>query len=156
MLPAESTAKGTLLKILAPKGSTIPVLQPIAIIGNPGEDISALLSESGVVPASETPVAAEQQATEQPAEAAEVVEVAAPTAPGGRLFVSPRARKLAQERGVVLEAVKGSGPEGRIIEKDVLAYLASQPTATPLARKEAAELGVPLAAIAQPGTARDF
>lgn len=152
VLPAESTAKGTLLKILAPKGSTIPVLQPIAIIGNPGEDISALLSESGVVPASETPVAAEQQATEQPAEAAEVVEVAAPTAPGGRLFVSPRARKLAQERGVVLEAVKGSGPEGRIIEKDVLAYLASQPTATPLARKEAAELGVPLAAIAQPGT----
>jgi len=151
VLPAESTVKGTLLKILVPKGGKASVLEPIAIIGTPGEDISSLLEESGAAKESAvteapatTPVSAEKEAE------AIAVEEAAQT-PGGRQFVSPRARKLAQEKGVNLALIKGSGPDGRIIEKDVLEYLASQPAATPLARKEAAELNIPLAAVAQPG-----
>ncbi len=150
VLPAESTVKGTLLKILVPKGGKALVLEPIAIIGAPGEDISALLAESGAAPAAAAPEALAN--TQAPAEtAAEVVEVAAPQAPSGRLFVSPRARKLAEEKQVNLALVKGTGPEGRIIEKDVQGYLASQPAATPLARKEAAELKIPLISVAQPG-----
>ena len=150
VLPVESTVKGALLKILLPKGGKIAVLQPIAIIGNPGEDITALLTEigGGTAPAAQAavPSAAPVEATAEPVE-----EIVAPSAPGGRLFVSPRARKLASEKSVKLASVKGTGPEGRIVEKDVLAFLASQPAATPLARKEAAELHVSLAAVAQPG-----
>lgn len=150
VLPVESTVKGSMLKILLPKGGKIAVLQPIAIIGNPGEDITALLSEigGGTAPAAQAavPSAAPVEAAAEPVE-----EIVAPSAPGGRLFVSPRARKLASEKSVNLASVKGTGPEGRIVEKDVLAFLASQPAATPLARKEAAELHVSLAAVAQPG-----
>ncbi|MCE5260122.1 MAG: 2-oxo acid dehydrogenase subunit E2 [Chloroflexi bacterium] len=152
VLPAESTAKGVLLKILVPKGGKALVLEPIAIIGASGEDISALLAESGAAPAAAVTTPETPASTQAPLEmAAEVVEVAAPQAPGGRLFVSPRARKLAEERQVNLALVKGTGPEGRIIEKDVQGYLASQPAATPLARKEAAELNIPLTSVAQPG-----
>jgi pyruvate dehydrogenase E2 component (dihydrolipoamide acetyltransferase) len=150
VLPVESTVKGSLLKILLPKGGKIAVLQPIAIIGNPDEDISALLTEigGGTAPATQAvaPSAAPVEAAVEPVE-----EIVAPSAPGGRLFVSPRARKLASEKSVNLASVKGTGPEGRIVEKDVLAFLASQPAATPLARKEAAELHVSLTAVAQPG-----
>jgi pyruvate dehydrogenase E2 component (dihydrolipoamide acetyltransferase) len=150
VLPVESTTKGTLLKILLPKGGKCPVLQPIAIIGEPGEDISALLAElgGGAAPSGQ---AAASSAVSVEAAVESVEEIAVPSAPGGRLFVSPRARKLAAEKSVNLASVKGTGPEGRIIEKDVLSFLASQPAATPLARKEAAELLVSLAAVAQPG-----
>ncbi|MHB1354650.1 MAG: dihydrolipoamide acetyltransferase family protein [Anaerolineae bacterium] len=150
VLPVESTVKGVLLKILLPKGGKIAVLEPIAIIGDAGEDISTLLTEigGGTTPATEATASA-TATVEASAEAVE--EVAAPSVPGGRLFVSPRARKLAAEKSVNLMSVKGTGPEGRIVEKDVQAFLANQPAATPLARKEAAELHVSLAAVAQPG-----
>jgi pyruvate dehydrogenase E2 component (dihydrolipoamide acetyltransferase) len=150
VLPAESSVKGTLLKILLPKGGKIAVLQPIAIIGDPGEDISALLGETG---GGTAPTAQTSGPSNAPVEAAvePIEEVAVPSAPGGRLFVSPRARKLAVEKNVNLAAVQGTGPEGRIIEKDVLDFISNQPAATPLARKEAAELAVSLAAVAQPG-----
>ncbi|MHB9031644.1 MAG: dihydrolipoamide acetyltransferase family protein [Anaerolineae bacterium] len=158
VLPAESTAKGVLLKILVQKGGKAPVLAPIAIIGAPGEDISALLAETGAAPAAESKaeaqpetVPAEPTAEQATAETAEAVQVEAPELPAVRLFVSPRARKLAQEQDVNLARVKGTGPEGRIVEKDVLNFLASQPAATPLARKEAEELRIPLSTIAQPG-----
>ncbi|MGC9360203.1 MAG: dihydrolipoamide acetyltransferase family protein, partial [Anaerolineae bacterium] len=65
-------------------------------------------------------------------------------APGGRVIASPRARRVAREKGVELAGVAGSGPNGRIVEQDVLDYLASQPAATPLARKTAEQLGVAL------------
>jgi len=70
----------------------------------------------------------------------------------GRVFSSPRARKLAAERGIDLAAVKGSGPDGRIVEADVLAWAERQPPATPLARHMAQELGVSLEGLAPAGT----
>jgi pyruvate dehydrogenase E2 component (dihydrolipoamide acetyltransferase) len=70
------------------------------------------------------------------------------TAPG-RVFASPRARKLAAERGVDLARVQGSGPEGRIVEQDVQAHLevVSGPAATPVARKMAEQAGLELTAV---------
>ena len=146
VLEVESKDKGVLRRILVDKGVKVPILTPVAIIGEANEDISALLATLGPAPAAApAPETVAPQAVAQAAPAAPVVaEALAPIAGRERIFASPRARKLAEEKGVDLAYVAGSGPEGRIIEKDVLVFLERRPAATPLARKVAAELGVPL------------
>jgi len=151
VLEVESKDKGVLRKILVDKGVKVPILTPVAIIGEPDEDISALLASlEGTPSAAPAPqaaapgVAPAPQAAAQAAPTAPAVEAPAPIAGRERIFASPRARRLAAEKGVDLAHVAGSGPGGRIIEKDVLAFLERRPAATPLARKVAAELGVPL------------
>jgi len=107
----DAPASGVLRRIVVPEGGSAPIQGLIAIIAEPDERIPADLGADG-----------EKKADGQAsAGAAEAVKVAtAPSeAPAGRLFVSPRARKLAEERGVDLLLVKGSGPGGRIMEKDV-------------------------------------
>jgi pyruvate dehydrogenase E2 component (dihydrolipoamide acetyltransferase) len=67
--------------------------------------------------------------------------------PDGQVFSTPRARLRAEERGIDLEQVAPSGPEGTVIERDVLAAAEAQPAATPLAKKAATAEGVPLSAV---------
>lgn len=144
----DSTATGTVLKILHPEGDTVPITQPIAIVGEPGEDISALLG-------GEAPAAAPAAVPEAPAvEAAPVAEAAAPAverAPGERVFSSPRARLRAEENGVDIAAVPGSGPDGLVIERDVQNYIASKPAVTPLAANVAKAQGLDLTGISGTG-----
>ncbi|MBM3188552.1 MAG: 2-oxo acid dehydrogenase subunit E2 [Chloroflexi bacterium] len=149
VLEVESRGKGVLRKILVDKGVKVPVLTPVGIVAGPDEDISGLLAEApaGGAPAAAAPATAPPAAAELP-EAAWLTPI---ERPGGRLFASPRARKVASEKGVDLAYVQGSGPEGRIIEKDVLAFLEAQPLATPLARRVAADMGVPLAGVPSAG-----
>jgi len=152
VLEVESKAKGILRKILADKGAKVPVLTTVAIIGEANEDISGLLAGQPQMQAA-APAAAPIPAMEAPA----VVAPEAAAQPLARIqrertFASPRARKLAEEKGVDLAYVAGSGPEGRIIEKDVLAFLERQPAATPLARKVAQEMGVSLEQVPSVGT----
>jgi len=151
VLEVESSAKGVLLKILVDKGAKVPVLTTVGIIGEAGEDISALLNKAG--PAQAAPAVAPQPAVAATVAQAAPQAVAAPetAAPApqpvagrDRIFASPRARRVAEEKQVDLAFVLGSGPNGRIIEKDVLDFAARQPLATPLARKVAAEMGVAL------------
>ena len=111
----DSTATGTVLKILHPEGDTVPITQPIAIVGQPGEDISALLGNA--------PMDA-SQTEEASAPASAAASAAAPSpaverTPGERVFSSPRARLRAEENGVDIAAVPGSGPDGLVIERDV-------------------------------------
>lgn len=136
-----SEAGGIILKILAPEGDVVPCLKPVAIVGEAGEDISALLAEAGC------------EAAEVPAEAA---APAAETKPGttyaeGRVIASPAAKALARERGIDLHLVTGHGPNGRIVLADVENYVPAPaaaaekaPKASPMAKKLAAELGVDL------------
>ncbi|MBN2583876.1 MAG: 2-oxo acid dehydrogenase subunit E2 [Planctomycetes bacterium] len=168
-LEVESYVKGTLLKILGQAGQELPVNSLIAVVGDPGEEVPADLLAGGVqadAPAAPAPAApaapvpqpaltpqpkAAPSATKpQSAPEPEVVEV--PVA-SGRIFVSPRARKLAADEHVPLVVLKGSGPNGRIVEKDVADYLAKvkQAGVTPLARKLAAERGVDVVALAAEG-----
>ena len=128
----DSTATGTVLKILHPEGDTVPITQPIAIVGQPGEDISGLLG-------GEAPAAAPAP---QP-----VVE----HAPGERVFSSPRARLRAEENGVDIAAVPGSGPDGLVVERDVQNYIANQPTVTPLAANQARIQGIDLSGLTGTG-----
>lgn len=135
----DAEASGTLLKIIHPEGDVVPITQPIAVLGEPGEDISALL-EGGDAPAE-----AAAPVVEETAPAAPAVE----RAPGERVFSSPRARLRAEENGVDISAVPGSGPDGLVIERDVLAV--KRPAVTPLAANLAKAQGVDLAGITGTG-----
>ena len=149
VLEVESKAKGVLRKILLDAGVTVPVLTPVAIIAKEDEDISdALAQASGGKPA--TAVSMSEKAEE--ALTAETPVAVEDIGDGERIKASPRARKLASEKGVDLTLVKGSGPQGRIIERDIDTYLASAPAATPLAKKVAEDMGVSLASVQASGS----
>ena len=124
-----STAEGTVLKLLWEEGDEVPVKDPLIIVGEPGEDIS------GLVPGGD---AASEQAAAAPAEQAAAPEqVAAPAFATERATgaVSPRARALAASNGVDASAIaEGSGPHGRVIERDVAAAIAAGPVLTSAAR----------------------
>jgi len=114
----DAPASGVLRRIIVPEGGSAPIQGLIAIIADPDEQIPADVGADGEKKA-------DGQASASVAEAATVAS-APSAAPGERLFVSPRARKLAEERGVNLLLVKGSGPGGRIMEKDVERAIAEQ------------------------------
>jgi len=156
VLEAESRYKGTVLKILVDADVTVPVLTPVAIIGEPGEDIGPLLAQlqaggASAVPGPAPTPAAEPEVSTTEAPAVQATGTSAAPAEPERVIASPRARRLAEEKGVDLARVTGSGPEGRIIEADVLAYLEAQPAATSLAQRVAARLGVPLETLTPAG-----
>jgi pyruvate dehydrogenase E2 component (dihydrolipoamide acetyltransferase) len=143
----EAFESGTILKILAAEGARIPVGEPIAILGEAGEDVSAILAKlasgesashaSHAAPAPAAAPAAAPAPAPAPkpapapvaaAPAPVVVPVAAPvSAPlsSGRILASPVARKIAREADLDLAQVQGSGPSGRIVRKDVEAALAA-------------------------------
>ena len=106
----ESEVDGVLLKIVAQEGEDIPVKGLLAIIGEEGEQVGA----STQAPAAK----AEAVQTEAPKAAA---PQAAAVTESGRVKASPLAKKIAAELGVDLTTVAGSGPNGRIVQKDVLA-----------------------------------
>jgi len=136
-----ATEDGIVLECFYAEGDEVPVLENMMIIGQAGEDISALLSSSAsgeVAPAA--PVApAEEQA---PTAATPSEKPAAAVVNNTDQFISPRAKNLASKEVVNTTQLQGTGPKGRIIEKDVLAALEQMPKMTPLARKVAAEEGL--------------
>ncbi len=128
--------KGTLLKILVPAGSVVKLGQPVAIVGQKGEDIGALLSTVGggapatsLAPAAPAAPAAPTTATSTSTASQPSAPVSQAAAGGGRVKASPYVRRLARERGLSLQGVAGSGPHGRIVAKDVDGLSAS-PTAS--------------------------
>lgn len=131
-VPAEGD--GILGKYLAQNGAHVQVGAPIAILLNAGEgqaEIDKLLAEAGAdIPA---PVAAPAPVVVAPTPAPVTPVVAAP-APvvaaasintGGRLFASPLARRLAKENGIDPASIQGTGPDGRIVRRDVQAAIVS-------------------------------
>jgi pyruvate dehydrogenase E2 component (dihydrolipoamide acetyltransferase) len=142
-LEAESPGRGILRKILTPAGSTVPVLTVVGIITrSEDEDISSYLE--GAPGEASTPVTAAVEAVSGQEGRGEAAPAVMAPVPQGRIFASPRARMRARELGVELSLLSGSGPNGRIVEQDVLSYVESLPKATPLAHKLAADLGVDL------------
>ena len=113
----ENYVKGTLLYIGVEKGKSAQVDQVIAIVGAPGEDFQALLNDA--------PKAVVEQKSEEKTPATTETPVTTNKIPvaehneDGRVKALPLAKKIAQDKGINLDAVAGSGPEGRIIKKDV-------------------------------------
>lgn len=133
---------GTLLKVFFEADDDVPVLTTVAVIGQPGEDVSAFTPEGAAepaAPAAETP--APTPAPKQDAPAA-----SAPEQPAQG--VSPRARATAERLGVNLAAAVPTGPHGRVIERDVFTARETQPQAQPEKPAES-----PVAAPAAPAAA---
>ena len=132
----ESFQDGVLLHIGVEKGKKAPVDSILAILGKEGEDVSAIIAAEASAPKAEEPKAAAPaapapaavaKAAPAPAPVAAPVAKAAPApvaANNGRTKVSPLAKKLADEKGLPLNYIPGSGDGGRIVKRDIDAFMA--------------------------------
>ncbi|MCA0295827.1 MAG: 2-oxo acid dehydrogenase subunit E2 [Actinobacteria bacterium] len=135
---------GTVLALLAAEGDDVPVKEPIAVVGEPGEDISSLTTGPEELPTT-IPEEPRQGASEASRSASGEPSGAALRDAGSFLAgsagtgegVSPRARGLAASQGIAAGKLAGTGPQGRVIERDVRAAMASGAALTPGARAEA-------------------
>ena len=158
-IDVNAPAGGVILKILHGQGDVVPVTEMIGIIGEEGEDISALLEEAGKESAAPAPAPAAGAPSKPDAAPAAAAVKATGRAPGEKVYASPRAKWRAEEKGIDVNALAGSGPEGLVIERDVVnapasASLGAGPAAaaTPLARKVASIHDVDLRAVKGSGT----
>ena len=134
-LELEAQAGGTLLKLLANEGDVVPIGGNLAIVGEEGEDVSDLVDASGgaAPPKADAPEAESEKLAAEPA----AEQQAAPARkdgqfPGG-IKATPVARRVAEERGIDLSQVTGTGPGGRIRKADVEDFEPGAPTAAPVA-----------------------
>ena len=142
----ESTATGVLLEIRTPEGAVALVQAVVAIIGAAGEVVSSAAPSAAKTDVAETVVVPVS------ASAAQGSKVVA--AGDGWVKASPAARKLARDRNIDLSLVTATGPEGRVVERDIEAFAQSRPAAvktSPLAAKLAEDLGVDVSGIAKEG-----
>jgi len=172
----EAFDEGVLLRIDAPEGVTVPVESIVAWIGQPGEELpeavaagSAVAAGAGGSPTPASPLgafpshpgasaagqsapvaesggqsAAEAQGAGQPATAGQSVPGA--QSAGGRIIISPRASRVAAELGIDPRSVTGTGPGGRIVERDVLAAASQATPSAPAAQTVPALAGATAAA----------
>jgi len=147
LFTVEASARGHLHIGLYKEGDVVPVLTVVALIGKPEEEFVA-----GDQKIEETATAAlAEQVTRAPSAIA-IAESAQAQERAGKVFASPRARKLAVAKGVDLARVTPTGGGGqRVAERDVLAHLSQLPKATPVAQRMAAEAGMDLRAVAGTG-----
>jgi pyruvate dehydrogenase E2 component (dihydrolipoamide acetyltransferase) len=116
----ESPADGTLLETFFDDGAEVPVLVNVAVIGNPGESTAEFVPGSPADIAEKT----ESPAKSEPAEIkAGSVIPSLPVPSDSRLKISPRAKKLAESKGLDFGSINGSGPNGRIVVSDIEAAL---------------------------------
>lgn len=137
----ESEFKGTLLYQGVSEGNATNVDEILAIIGPAGTDVSAIVAGGGKVAA---PVATEAPKAE--AVTTVTVPVSTTTSAGGRINISPLAKKMASEKGIDISTVKGSGDNGRIVKKDIENY---QPSSAPVQQTAAVSTSVASAPAAQ-------
>ena len=144
VMEVEAQISGILRKILVTEGEEVPVTLPIAIIGDKDEDISKMIDEAyqklgkAEIIKEEPkkakrilPVIEEKQRIEPKREKEEVKKI------------SPRARRKAKELGIEVKLLEGSGPEGLVIEKDVISYYQRHKIkVSPVTKKLAEEAGI--------------
>jgi pyruvate dehydrogenase E2 component (dihydrolipoamide acetyltransferase) len=150
----EAPSAGTLLRILATEGTELPVGGLMAILGQPGEDVSSLLAgtpesracdelrrvEPRAEPATSSGESSREPRVAEPVAAGpQVTRGATPAAPSagaamaGRIKISPVAKKLAQEHGIDIATLTPSGPDGRIVREDVERAVAARGAPGPIA-----------------------
>jgi pyruvate dehydrogenase E2 component (dihydrolipoyllysine-residue acetyltransferase) len=139
VLDLESFGSGVLRKVLVPEGETVKAGKLIAVIGEQDDDIEATLNETSEAqtaapePPKDSAAPSRKEKSSQPSPAPpnatkgeksssakkEAQETKAETSQDVRIKASPRAKVLAKEQGIDLSTIKGSGPEGRIVEADI-------------------------------------
>ena len=138
----ESFNEGTLLYIGLKEGESAPVDSLLAIIGEEGEDIDAILKEFKAAAPSETKGEEKTKATDVPKATEKAAEIAEPEKvteteqtqvsanTSGRIIASPLAKKIASEKGINLNNVSGTGDGGRIVKSDVENYVPAAVSST--------------------------
>ena len=134
MVEVEAPASGTLLKIFCEEGNSVPCGTPIAFIGQPGD----------AIPDPAAPVAAPAPVAEAAAPVAAPVSAPAAKRTDGRILATPRACRAAKNNEVDLSLVTGTGENGRIVEQDVLDYLATAASMPAVKVREPKDEIVPL------------
>jgi pyruvate dehydrogenase E2 component (dihydrolipoamide acetyltransferase) len=143
IMEVESSAAGTVLALLFAEGDDVPVMAEIAMVGEAGEEFAIENDESKIVNGGggvgeELSIVDDQLSmVDEGATDVEVLADSGDTEATGR--PSPRARNLAARKGIDAAALAGSGPGGRIIERDVEAALAGRPKLSPVAEAKLAE-----------------
>ena len=137
----EAQETGILIQILVPEGKDVPVGETLAYLGEKGEHVKASAEKPG------SSVGAVENPAKSPS--APFIEKTASSSTAGRVSASPLAKKTARESGLSLSGLKGTGPGGMIVRKDVAAASADavRVKTSPVARKIADELGVNVAAL---------
>ncbi len=146
-MEVEAVDEGVLGKILVAAGTeNVAVNAPIAILVEPGENVP---DNAPAAPAPKAAAAPEAPATSAPAAA----PVAGKTGHGERVFASPLARRMAQQAGIDLASLQGSGPNGRIVKADIDAARGKAPATAAPAPAPAPKAAAPAPAAAAPITA---
>jgi len=158
VMDVESFVDGTLLKIVVPAGTTAPVQTTVGFVGQPGESILAVETPKPAPQAEVAHVAATVPVSRAKApmpKAEPITPAPAVSTPAIVFRISPRAAALARESAIDATKVVGSGPEGRVVEKDVRAYLEEhgyeQLRITPAARQLAIKEGIDILALRSDG-----
>jgi pyruvate dehydrogenase E2 component (dihydrolipoamide acetyltransferase) len=133
-MEVEAFDGGTVLKVLVQEGDAVPLGGLMAVLGEEGEDISDILKESGsssskeekdTKPQAENEEVKSDSASSAPAsQKSDSTAPAAPSSGDGRIKASPLARKMAEDKGIDLSSVNGSGPGGRIVKADIEGFKA--------------------------------
>lgn len=150
----DSTAAGEVLKLVAKEDETVPITETIAIVGKKGEDFADLLPKKEEkkpepAPAPAVPTAPAVKAAPAAPAAPAADDVTPIALEGSRIFVTPRAKMTAERKNLDYKTVKGTGPSGLIIERDVLAAAAVK--ASPVAKAIAARKGVSVTTVTGTG-----
>ncbi len=144
--------EGTLLHIGVPAGEAAKVNDVIAIIGKEGTDISGLLGSLNSPQGAAAPAGEKKAEASKETPAADTTPVEASNE-NGRIKASPLAKKIAQEKGIDLNAVQGSGDGGRIVKKDIDNY---KPSAAPAAATKGAAAGAAVVAFTPASDAEGY
>lgn len=140
----ESPQDGVLLQITVEPGKEGRVLEAVGFVGQAGEKPAGAAPAPAASPAAASPAPSIAPAGPAPAAAS---PVSAPPIPRGRIFSSPSARRVARERGVSLDGIRGTGPGGRIMKRDVLGAPAG--AAPTISMKPAVSAPAPIRASAE-------
>src|SRR5215216_1183212 len=167
-MEVEAIDEGVLAKIVVPEGTAdVPVNQLIALIAGEGEDPKSVSAAGGG--GASAPAKAEAPKPAPPAAPPAALPAAAQAAPtpaaapqaaakpngggqGGRVVASPLARRIAKEAGLEIAMIQGSGPHGRVIERDVRAAAAAAPAAAAKPPAPAAPSDAQVKALFEPGS----
>ena len=144
----EAEDEGKLLEIFYNEGDEVPVLGNLAVIGTEGESFDEFRPRGTVktkIPEStelQKPVLDQQGSSQE----THLTSHETGPKPGGEIIISPRARKLADKLGVFFNNINGTGPGGRIIERDIQAAAINRPRLTPTSQQIVSETNLPPAA----------
>jgi pyruvate dehydrogenase E2 component (dihydrolipoamide acetyltransferase) len=142
----EAKEDGTILELFFEEGDDIPVMTNIAVIGKEGENYDDLRPSINLEEEDEKEEPPQTQHTEETRSQPPIRQTGRGEPAEGKTGISPRAKRLAENKGITAAALTGSGPMGRIIERDVLRALDSGAPLTPAAREIALNSAAPIPA----------